>query len=242
MTAPQFFVDGWDAAIGTVSLSPEDSRHALRSLRLQAGEEVIVADGRGAVGHGRLTEERGGRAVIALDWVRRVVRRAPVISVAVAPPKGERLSWAIQKLSELGVDEVVLMRTERSVRAWEPDRAERAADRQRAVAREAAMQSRQPFVMKVVAGMDLDEALDTGRDPTIILSEGMDHPLTGVLPAEATGLRLLIGPEGGFTDDELERAAAAGAQAASLGAPVLRTETAVLVAATLAMNRYGRLG
>jgi len=151
------------------------------------------------------------------------------------------LNWTVQKLAEIGVDELLLMRTERSVRTWEAEREERVLGRLREVAREAAMQSRRAFVLRVGGGASLHEALDTAA--AVMLSEDASEPFRSTLPTEApSGLRLLIGPEGGFSPEEVAAARRAGASVASLGEGILRTETAAVVAASLALWRYGRLG
>ena len=240
MTAPHFFVPS--LAEPDVWLSAADSRHALRVLRLRPGEDVSLADGAGAVATGRLTREDAGIAVVALDRVRRVVRRGPLLSVAFAPPKGDRLGWAVQKLAELGVDEAVLVRTDRSVRAWDEGRAARAVDRLQSVAREAAMQSRQPFLMEVRAAEDLAGQVVSGPNTTVILWEKAEERLSSVLPRDASAIGLIVGPEGGLTDAEVDGAAAAGAGVASLGPSILRTETAAVVGAALVLARDGRLG
>jgi 16S rRNA (uracil1498-N3)-methyltransferase len=240
MSAPHFFVDHLDE--GDASLSEVDSRHALRSLRLRPGDEVSLADGRGAVARGFISAEREGLAVVRVEAVSRVVRPGPVISVALAPPKGDRLSWAIQKLGELGVDEVVLIHTARSVREVRPGRAEQAVARLRAVAREAAMQSRQPFIMEVAAGASFEDCLATGGAPAIMLAQAGQPGLRSLIPGEAGGVRILIGPEGGWAGEELNAAGAAGAALWSLGASVLRTETAAVVGAALVLAHFGRLG
>jgi 16S rRNA (uracil1498-N3)-methyltransferase len=240
MSAPHFFVD--HLGQGDVQLSETDSRHALRSLRLRRGDEISLADGRGAVAMGVISGERAGLAVVRVETVSRVVRRGPAISVAFVPPKGDRLSWAIQKLGELGVDEAVLMRATRSVREVRPGRAEQAVGRLRLVAREAAMQSRQPFLMEVVAGASFDDCLATGGAPAVMLAQTGQPGLGRLLPVEAGGVRLLIGPEGGWADEELNAATAAGVALWSLGTSVLRTETAALVGAALVLAHVGRLG
>jgi len=237
MTAAHFFVDS--LAHGTLVLSPDDSRHALRSLRLRAGETVTLSDGRGASGRGRVLGDDRGRAAIAVEEVWDEPARRPVVSVALAPPKGDRLSWAVQKLAELGVDEAVLIRSERSVRAWGSERGERAMERLRAIAREAAMQSRQPSIMDVEGPLALSEVVGPG---SVLLWEGSAAPVGEALPEAARAVRLVVGPEGGFTEREVDQARRAGAAVASLGRGILRTETAALVGATLALARYGRLG
>lgn len=243
MSAPHFFVEPREVEPGSeVTLSAGDSAHALRSLRLRAGDQITVADDQGLVASGRLVSEVDGRAVVRVEEVRRVVRRGPIVSAALAPPKGDRLAWAVQKLAELGVDEVVPMRTARTVREWGTDRQERAIRRLEGVAREAAMQSHQPFVARVLEPLTLDDALSV-RATTIFLEPRADESLRAVLPEEApSAVRLLVGPEGGFEDAEVERARELGAAAASLGPSVLRTETAAVVGAALVLHRYGRLG
>jgi 16S rRNA (uracil1498-N3)-methyltransferase len=239
VSAPHFFVD--TVEMGTVRLTQEDTRHALRSLRLRPGETVTVADGRGAVGTGTLSGEEDGHALLDIESVSRVVRRGTLVCVAFAPPKGDRLGWAVQKLAELGVDEAVLMQTERSVRAWPAERAERALERQGAVAREAAMQARLPFVLEVHAAPSVDDVLSS-RASLVMLGQSGDASLHDVLDPDATAVRILVGPEGGWTDGEVQAARDAGAAVVSLGSPVLRTETAAVVGATLVLARYGRLG
>jgi len=157
VTAPHFFVERLPE--GVVTLSANDSRHALRSLRLRAGEAVTLSDDDGTVGEGVLKREEDGLAVVEVRRTRRIVRRGTLVSVALAPPKGDRLNWTVQKLAEIGVDELLLMRTERSVRTWEAEREERVLGRLREVAREAAMQSRRAVVLRVGGGGSLPEAL-----------------------------------------------------------------------------------
>jgi 16S rRNA (uracil1498-N3)-methyltransferase len=254
VTAPHFFVDHVEPT--RVSLSEFDSRHALGSLRLRPGDALTVADGGGLVGRGRLIVEPGPRhrsriAAVEIEEIDRVGRRPPRVSVVLAPPAGDRLSWTVQKLGELGVDELALLRTERTVRRVDPLRAGSRLDRLRMIAREAAMQSRQAFIMEVPEPRTLDDALHgdaidaaptRDHETMVLLWEGDAEGLPVVLPEGASAVRLLVGPEGGFTDDEVERATSANAVMASLGRSILRTETAALVGAVLTLARYGRLG
>lgn len=240
MSLPHFFVESLENP--EVQLSGADTRHALRSLRLRSGDEVTLADGSGAVAAGRLVHATDGDTMVRVESTHRVIRPRPLVSVALSPPKGDRLAWAVQKLAELGVDEVVLIHTERSVRSWEAERLGRAVDRLRAVAREAAMQSRQPFVMELAAGGSLGDALDSGAGPVVVLWEGGTERLGGVLPLDPGQVRLVVGPEGGLSEEEVADSRRAGALVATLGQNVLRTETASIVGAALVLARYGRLG
>jgi 16S rRNA (uracil1498-N3)-methyltransferase len=219
-------------------LTEGDSRHALRSLRLKPGEDVTVADGEGRVGEGKLLRAEAGRAVIEVLRVSDVHRPRPAVAIVATPPKGERLRWMVQKLSELGVDAMWLAEGDRSVRTIEDERASGVLRRLNGVAREAAMQSHQPFLMEV--GLRL-RPVEGGR--TVMLHVGADRRLTEVLPTESPdAITLAVGPEGGFTDEEVSAAREAGSLVASLGPSVLRTETAAVVGAALVLARYGRLG
>ncbi len=243
MTAPHFFVDPSDvgaiAAGDRLALSESDSHHALRSLRLRPGEEVTVANDLGWVGRGTLAGEREGRAVIDIrEAVDVGIVRHPTVVVTLAPPKGDRLGWAVQKLAELGVDEIDLLESERTVRYPGP----KVVARLKTVAREAAMQSRQPRIARIGAWDGLHEAL-VPRDGFVLMLHGeASRRVADALPPDVARVHVLVGPEGGWSTEEIRLAEDAGAVAASLGPAILRTETAAVVGAALVLARYGRLG
>jgi 16S rRNA (uracil1498-N3)-methyltransferase len=245
VTAPHFFVDHREFerfAVGDrVALSKEDSRHALRSLRLREGEAVTVANNLGWVGRGRLAVDGADRAVAEIAEVsRQELATHPVLNVSLAPPKGDRLTWAVQKLAEIGTDAMMLVQTARTVRFP----SDQGIERLKVVAREAAMQSRRPRIMAVHPGGPFELLFGTGGDSgaDVVLTEAAGAPLSEVLPPEIGSIHLVVGPEGGLTDDELRVATGRGALLASLGTGTLRTETAAIVGAALALHRYGRLG
>jgi 16S rRNA (uracil1498-N3)-methyltransferase len=253
VTAHHFFVSdaGGIGPGARVELSVEDSRHALRSLRMQPGEDVSLADGSGWFARGKLAGGHGDVATIEILEVEVRPQPRPAVTVAMAPPKGDRLAWAAQKLAEVGVDELLLLTdTERAVR--KPGRG--GADRENAlglrlerIAREAAMQSRRPFVMSIGRTRMNDAAGDAGeRGSVLLLWEGATTPILTALDVDrmagAEGIVLLVGPEGGFSEVELEEAIARAAAPVSLGPGILRTETAALTAAVLVLGRFGRLG
>jgi 16S rRNA (uracil1498-N3)-methyltransferase len=104
------------------------------------------------------------------------------------------------------------------------------------------MQSRQPFVMEVIPSVPFLEALPPPGAMGVLLWAGARTGLAPVLPEDTPGVRLLVGPEGGFSEEEIDAAREAGVAEASLGPSILRTETAALVGASLVLARYGRLG
>ncbi len=145
-------------------------------------------------------------------------RRCSPVTIAVAPPKGDRLDWLVQKCTEIGVDRLVLVEAERSVVRWDAERTERQLDRLRRIAVEAALQSRRVWLPELAGPVPAAEVLGAG-----VAAEPGGRPLE---PDDRT---VAIGPEGGWSPSELEHAC----DQVSLGDTVLRVETAAVVAATL---------
>jgi 16S rRNA (uracil1498-N3)-methyltransferase len=185
-------------------------------LRLRPGDTVTVSDGAG----GRL-ECRFGPALEPVGDVERVARPEPQVTVAFAVVKGQRPEWAVQKLTEIGVDRIVPLLAARSVVRWPAGEAGTQVARLRRVAREAAMQSRRVWLPAVDAVTPF-AALAAERGAAVA------HPGGGP-PALARPV-VLVGPEGGWDSAEL---VAAGPALVGLGPSVLRTETAAVVAGTL---------
>ncbi|MDX6410113.1 MAG: rRNA (uracil1498-N3)-methyltransferase [Gaiellaceae bacterium] len=185
-------------------------------LRLRPGDTVTVSDGAG----GRL-ECRFGPALVPVGDVERVARPEPQVTVAFAVVKGQRPEWAVQKLTEIGVDRIVPLLAARSVVRWPAGEAGTQVARLRRVAREAAMQSRRVWLPAVDAVTPF-AALAAERGAAVA------HPGGGP-PALARPV-VLVGPEGGWDSAEL---VAAGPALVGLGPSVLRTETAAVVAGTL---------
>ena len=140
-------------------------------------------------------------------------------TVAFAPVKAERPEWVVQKLTELGVDRIVVLSTARSVVRWEPARARAVLARLRRVAAEAAAQSRRVWLPEVIGVVGLD-ALER---PGAALAEPGGTPLD----PQVTGIA--VGPEGGWSPEEL----ASGRPTVGLAAHVLRAETAAIAAGVL---------
>ena len=197
-------------------LEDEDRHHLERVLRLRPGDELTVADGRGSW--------RLCRFAPVLEPASEIEFRPapqPRLTVGFAIVKGERPEWAVQKLTELGVDEILPFVAARSVVRWDGERADRSVERLRRVAREAAMQSRRVWLPEVGA-VETFESL--AARPGVALAE-----VDGGLPPSLRHTVVLVGPEGGWSDDER----AAGLPMVGLGGNVLRTETAAVAAATL---------
>lgn len=198
----------------------DDDWHHLRVLRLRPGEPVTAGDG---VGRWRLCRV-GARSRLEPDGeVFIEPPPSPAVAVGFAPVKGDRPEWAVQKLTEIGVDVIVPFVADRSVVRWRGERADGHVARLRRVAREAAMQCRRVWLPEVAELTDFAAALARFPAGQAALAE----PGGPALSAETVAV--LIGPEGGWSAAEL----AAAPRLAGLGSTVLRTETAALAAAVL---------
>jgi 16S rRNA (uracil1498-N3)-methyltransferase len=208
---PHAFVADVDEPV----LDDGDRHHLARVLRLRSGDPFTVADGLG-----RWRRCRFGDAVEATGPVEVEPVPSPPITIAFALVKGERPELVVQKLTELGVDRIVVFAAARSVVRWDGEKAARQLERLRRVAREAAMQSRRTRLPDVTGVVDLAEvaalpgaaAADRGGAPP-----GLDRPT------------ILVGPEGGWAPEERRLLPAS----VGLGTQVLRAETAALTAAAL---------
>ena len=202
--------------LGAPALSPDDRHHLERVLRLRAGDPLTVSDGAG----GRLAC-RFGPGLEPVGEVETMSRPNPQVTVAFAVVKGQRPEWAVQKLTEIGVDRIVPLLSARSVVRWPAGEAGAQVARLRRVAREASMQSRRVW-LPVVEVVTPFEAM--AAEPGAALA----HPGGG--PPSLEHPVALIGPEGGWDEAEL---AGSRAVLVGLGPSILRTETAAVVAGTL---------
>ena len=201
------------ADVAAPALDAPQAHHLSRVLRLRGGAVVTVTDGAGRWRECQWVD----RALTPSGEV--VTTPAPrEVTVAVAPPKGDRLDWLVQKVTEVGVTRLVLLAAERSVVRWDVERAARQLDRLGRIAAEAAMQSRRVWLPDVVGPVPAADVLATSA-----VAEPGGRPLT------AGDRSIAIGPEGGWSPAELVQAA----DRVSLGEHVLRVETAAIVAATL---------
>jgi 16S rRNA (uracil1498-N3)-methyltransferase len=243
VSRPHFFAGAPDPG-QVVVLSSEDAGHAVRALRLREGDEFTSSDGRGALARCRVV--RAERLLVEGEVVERRVdpRPNPTLSVVLSPPKGDRLTWAVQKLTEIGADEIILVEASRSVRRWEGQRAGKVAPRLEAVAREAAKQSRRRFLPVLGGPVPWAEAVVPPAEGVLVLLwEGAHTGLLEALPPEPIEeVTLVVGPEGGIPEEDAGAAERAGAVIASLGPTILRTETAAVAGAAVTLARYGRLG
>lgn len=246
----RFFIEPGCMGGAAVEL-PEPLSHRLaRVLRLRPGDEIRLFDGSGLEVRAQIDE------LTAVSGLASIIERgeAPAepgthVHVYQSITKGERFEWLVEKLTEIGVGRVTPLITERSVvrTGGEGNK----LDRWRRIAIEAAEQCGRGAVPTVEAPMEFSRALDDAPGMRLLPFEsagGTAPSVQDVLTREidalfaAGAVSVFIGPEGGFTYEEVDAATGAGATIVTLGDRVLRSETAGLVTATLVMSAIGELG
>jgi 16S rRNA (uracil1498-N3)-methyltransferase len=242
MTPPLFLVDALPAG-ETLRLDGEEGRHAARVKRLGVGEAVLVGDGLGGLLDCVVEQVLGDGLVLRVLARHELPEPEPRLVAVQAVPKADRAELAVELLTELGVDEIIPWAAARSVPQWRDERAAKAVAKWRRTAREAAKQSRRPRLPMVT---DLASTQDVTRRISLaesfVLHEDAAAALATAELPDAAEILVVVGPEGGVTEDELQQFTAAGARPVRLGGPVLRTSTAGAAALAALSVRLGRWG
>ncbi|MFD9728422.1 16S rRNA (uracil(1498)-N(3))-methyltransferase [Streptomyces sp. NPDC059072] len=247
MTAPVFVVEEVPAGPEFVLDGPE-GRHAVSVKRLNPGEAVVLADGRGRWAEAVVKAAEGkDRLVVSVSGVFEEAEPAVRITVVQALPKGDRGEVAVETMTETGVDAIVPWQASRCITQWRGDRGAKSLAKWRATAREAGKQSRRVAFPEVAEAMSTKQvaALLAGADLAMVLHEDRDTPSEALATAElpaAGSVVLVVGPEGGVSPEELAAFAEAGARPYRLGRSVLRTSTAGTAATAVLLARTGRWG
>ncbi|MEV6897550.1 16S rRNA (uracil(1498)-N(3))-methyltransferase [Amycolatopsis sp. NPDC051372] len=221
---------------GSAVLDGEEARHAATVRRLRVGEQLVLSDGAGAMARCVVDAVHAGRdASLTLTVVEHWTEEPPALRVHVAQAlvKGDRGELAVELATEAGADAIVPWRAARSVARWEDGtRGDKALARWRATARAAAKQARRAHVPDVIEPVGTRELaqLAATMSRTLVLESGVTSRLTEIDLPDTGDILLVVGPEGGITDDELSTLEAAGATTVRLGPTVLRTSTAAAVA------------
>ena len=211
------------------------AEHLARVLRAQLGQEFDIATG-DAVRRGRIT---------AISDTRVEFELAEEISAAILPDltlflaifKFDRMEWAIEKATELGVRRIVPVVTRRTD-AHLASAASKRLERWQRLAHQASEQSRRPATTELSSPIKVTEAVATSATTRILLTESeTQHTLLDRLESHLpdSSLALAIGPEGGWTPDEITTLTTAGFLPASLGPTILRAETAAIAAVAIAL-------
>jgi len=247
MSANRFFVPASSFEGEQVRLSREQAHQVRHVLRLRPGDTIVVLDGRGTEYEVLLTTVSQKEAVGRVTSTRNAAGEPRVqLTLFQSLLAREKFEWVLQKATEVGVTQVVPVLTERSlVRTKQID--EGKLDRWRRIVTEAAEQSHRGRIPKIEPAIlfgdvfsrfvDFDRFLIAAPSHTATLHEA----LRGI-GREAPSIALMIGPEGGFTNEEVAVAREKGAVAVGLGPRILRTETAAVVVSALVLYELSEMG
>jgi 16S rRNA (uracil1498-N3)-methyltransferase len=233
----RFFVDAVHG--GAAELVGDAARHLTRVLRVEPGQRYEISDG-SAAWLAEIAEARGPRVVFRVIEPAETAELAVHITLCAALIKFDRLEWMIEKVTELGVERIQPVETARSEKGLLQASAKRAGRWVR-IAREAAEQSRRLRAPEILPAVRLETCLKESAGARYRLEEDAAPPLPRLLaqrPEDGGEVRLLVGPEGGWTDAEREAAGRAGWQPASLGPRVLRAETAAMAAVAVVASAF----
>ncbi len=222
---------------GTVEIGRDEARHAFGARRLGAGDAVVLFDGRGALVQAVLTGERSrdGSMLARVESVEEAAPLSPEVTIAFAVPKGDRLSTLLDLATQAGVSRLVPIECARSV--VDAEKLDRGARWQR-ILHEATKVAKRAWTPELAPGgaiLELARA-ELSRGAAVAVAHTASARPVADWRASLDAARprtVLIGPEGGFEDAELESLAALGVESVSLGPCVMRIEAAALAATVL---------
>jgi 16S rRNA (uracil1498-N3)-methyltransferase len=242
MSIPRFYCPPPISQDVSFELPPQAAHHAQRVLRLRENDPVQVFDGLGGAVHASIIEISGKRVVLGKLQPEALERPGPLhITLAQAMCSSEKMDWIVQKATELGAAAIQPVQAERSVARLSGERAEKRAEHWRSVAISACEQCGRNLLPRVDApqeiGAWLAQLRNTPGTKFILRPEGAT--VLHAQPKPQDAITLLIGPEGGFSANEILMAQQAGCVAIALGPRILRTETAAIAGIAAMQTMWG---
>lgn len=223
-----FFVEDLPTTVGShYEFDSEDAHHAIKVLRISVGEIFNLSDGNGA--WSRVCVEGVNKKSMSVKVLESGFEDAlsQQFTIVQAIPKGDRIKESIEMSTEGGVDRIVMWKAARSI-----GRADEKIEKLQHTAREASKQSRRLRIPSVVGVANTENVVDeiAKADLALVFHESATMKLSQVVTPDVKKVVVIIGPEGGLTDEEVETFAAAGAKVAVMGRPILRSAHAGLAA------------
>ena len=229
---------------GLANLPPDEAKHAARVLRLKPGDAVCAMDGAGGRWDARIAEVSGDAVRVEL-LDRLPSNEAPVrVTVYQGVPKADKLDFIVQKLTELGVSAVVPVKMARCVVRLDEKDGRKRRERLSRIAAEACKQCRRGNVPEIAEPLSWKQALARMAAHDLVLvpwEEASGRRVKDAFAANpmARDIGIVIGSEGGMSEEEVDALVEAGAATVTLGPRILRTETAAVASAALAMQLWG---
>jgi 16S rRNA (uracil1498-N3)-methyltransferase len=227
-----------------VVLDREETHHLSRVLRLTVGARVMVCDGRGRAAVAVVAALAPAEAVLSLEEEVFIQAESPLqVTLGLALAKGEAVEQVVRQATEMGVHRLIPFVSTYSEKLT-PERAARRLARWQRQARESLKSCQRLHLPEISLVQDFPEVLGGAEEVKLLCYEGdrKGGLLSGLNGPRPAGVRVLIGPEGGFTPEEVAKAQEAGFRAVSLGPRRLRVKTAALTALAILQYAWGDLG
>lgn len=249
MTVPRIYLP-CPMEVGSLCELREEDRTCVRSvLRLKRGDHLVLFDGRGHEYQAMIRQLQGERTIVEILKKYPLQDKPLHITLCQALPKAGKMDFIIQKATELGADEIVPFHSARCVSRLTGEKKMQKAARWRKIAVEAARQCGRADVPVIRPCADFQELFGNGEfgevriifweeETQTVLGDVLRHPCA----LQAKDFSIIVGPEGGFLKEEVERAREAGFRSASIGRQILRVETAVLAILSILQYERGSLG
>lgn len=220
-----FFVEDLPTSVGSIyEFNNDDALHAIRVLRAQIGDVYALSDGKGAWSTVRV--HNVSKKSMSVEVIDSGFQEAldTYFTVVQAIPKGDRVKESVEMLTEGGVDRIVMWASARSIG--------KGSDKLQTTAREASKQSRRYRIPTLSGAVTTSDVVDeiAKADLAIVFHESAVRKVSEIVKPGAKKVLVIIGPEGGLTDEEVDTFAAAGAHIALMGRPILRSAHAGLAA------------
>jgi 16S rRNA (uracil1498-N3)-methyltransferase len=243
MRIPRLYTPQALASGSLIDLDEASSRHLVSVLRMSAGQQVILFNGLGGEYSGQLSNVRKNTASVSVSKFINSDRESPLkVHLAIGVSRGDRMDWIVQKATELGVCSITPLFTERTEVKLNAERLDKKNRHWQQVAISACEQCQRTLVPLVSPAIPLTQWIAVDNDSLkLVLHHRADKRLTA-LNKDSNLVSLLVGPEGGLSDSEIDLSLNYGFKPLALGPRVLRTETAPLAALSILQSLWGDMG
>ena len=245
MRIPRIFTDQPLSSGASLALTGSAARHLSSALRMSVGQEITLFNGLGGEFSATLTSTAKSQVDVSLGDCREIDRESPLkIHLAIAVSRGERMDWIVQKATELGVTEITPLFSERTEVKLNGERLEKKLRHWQQVSISACEQCQRNKLPKINNALTLDQWLSQTDEDSQQLKLVLHHRSDKTLAEHQTpkSVCLLVGPEGGLSDNEISRAMDKGFAPLTLGPRVMRTETAPLASISIMQSLWGDMG
>ncbi|MBC6002315.1 Ribosomal RNA small subunit methyltransferase E [uncultured Clostridium sp.] len=245
----RFFVEKKNVNLenNTCIIEGEDVKHISKVLRCRVGEELEICDNDNNEYICEITNI--DKSQVNLNILKRVdIKRESDLKIKVYQglPKGPKMEMILQKLTEVGVDEIILVQTKRTVVKVDDKKEDKKIERWERIIYEAAKQSKRGKIPKLRGVLSFKEALADMKENDFNIAPYENEKTKTIKQAikgkDINNIGIFVGPEGGFEDTEINAIEEIGGQSVSLGPRILRTETASLVASSIVLYELSDLG